>query len=392
MRVLEAGYVLPAYDWVLKCSHVFNLLDARGSDQRHGTDRLHRPRPPIGTALRRELPGVPGAARLSAPRQSGARRWRPDEKGVASSRDRNGGVPGPLCRAGPRGARARIAEERTRRVQVGARQCPHIWHAPPTHCADRRRRCHDRGTRGGGEGSPARVAFDERRPDAGRPRLSRRTKGSASKRWSSRDRTAARTSSPSASGAGQARSSRCFPTCWQRRSSPLSFPKSMRWGDGTRAIRPAHSLARRARRCREVIRFDIEDVTAGRDVSRGHRVLADQPIELPQAPRRYVERDGAEEGRVLVDPTERKAASAGKSRGCGRSSRWGAHGRRGAPRRGDAPGRVAHGAAAAALIRAYLEVPSEILVTTMKEHQKYFPVRAPRAAPARLHRRAQRRR
>src|SRR5690606_37500299 len=29
--VLEAGYVLPAYDWVLKCSHAFNLLDARGA-------------------------------------------------------------------------------------------------------------------------------------------------------------------------------------------------------------------------------------------------------------------------------------------------------------------------------------------------------------------------
>ena len=27
---IEAGIVLPAYDWVLKCSHTFNLLDARG--------------------------------------------------------------------------------------------------------------------------------------------------------------------------------------------------------------------------------------------------------------------------------------------------------------------------------------------------------------------------
>lgn len=29
--VLDAGYVLPAYDYVLKCSHAFNLLDARGA-------------------------------------------------------------------------------------------------------------------------------------------------------------------------------------------------------------------------------------------------------------------------------------------------------------------------------------------------------------------------
>lgn len=31
MRIIEAGHVLPAYDYVLKCSHVFNLLDARGA-------------------------------------------------------------------------------------------------------------------------------------------------------------------------------------------------------------------------------------------------------------------------------------------------------------------------------------------------------------------------
>lgn len=31
VETLEAGLVLPAYDWVLKCSHTFNLLDARGA-------------------------------------------------------------------------------------------------------------------------------------------------------------------------------------------------------------------------------------------------------------------------------------------------------------------------------------------------------------------------
>ena len=31
VRVIELGYVHPAYDYVLKCSHVFNLLDARGA-------------------------------------------------------------------------------------------------------------------------------------------------------------------------------------------------------------------------------------------------------------------------------------------------------------------------------------------------------------------------
>jgi glycyl-tRNA synthetase alpha chain len=31
MAVLEKGLVQPAYDYVLKCSHSFNLLDARGA-------------------------------------------------------------------------------------------------------------------------------------------------------------------------------------------------------------------------------------------------------------------------------------------------------------------------------------------------------------------------
>jgi len=31
IRVIDLGYVHPAYDYVLKCSHTFNLLDARGA-------------------------------------------------------------------------------------------------------------------------------------------------------------------------------------------------------------------------------------------------------------------------------------------------------------------------------------------------------------------------
>ena len=29
--MLDAGLILPAYDYVVKCSHVFNILDARGA-------------------------------------------------------------------------------------------------------------------------------------------------------------------------------------------------------------------------------------------------------------------------------------------------------------------------------------------------------------------------
>jgi glycyl-tRNA synthetase alpha chain len=31
LRIIEKGLVLPAYEYCLKCSHSFNLLDARGA-------------------------------------------------------------------------------------------------------------------------------------------------------------------------------------------------------------------------------------------------------------------------------------------------------------------------------------------------------------------------
>lgn len=39
LRTLEAGLVMPAYDYILKCSHTFNLLDARGAIS--VTERTH---------------------------------------------------------------------------------------------------------------------------------------------------------------------------------------------------------------------------------------------------------------------------------------------------------------------------------------------------------------
>ena len=46
VRIIEKGYVHPAYDYVLKCSHTFNLLDARGaisvSQRQAFIDRVRR--------------------------------------------------------------------------------------------------------------------------------------------------------------------------------------------------------------------------------------------------------------------------------------------------------------------------------------------------------------
>jgi glycyl-tRNA synthetase alpha chain len=39
LRLIEKGLVLPAYDYCLKCSHAFNILDARGAIS--VTERTH---------------------------------------------------------------------------------------------------------------------------------------------------------------------------------------------------------------------------------------------------------------------------------------------------------------------------------------------------------------
>src|SRR5690606_39168220 len=150
----------------------------------------------------------------------------------------------------------------------------------------------------------------------------------------------------------------------------LRFPKSMRWGDGSlRFARPIRWLV--AMWGREVIPFELEGVVAG-DTTRGHRVLADRAIQLPAA-EKYVE-ILREEGRVLVDVEERRSRILQQIE---------AHAR-------EVGGKllldealldeVTHLVEWPTAFRgqfdpAYLAVPEEMLVLTMKEHQGYFPVR-----------------
>ncbi len=150
----------------------------------------------------------------------------------------------------------------------------------------------------------------------------------------------------------------------------LRFPKSMRWGDGTlRFARPIRWLV--AMWGREVIPFELEGVVAGK-TTRGHRVLADRAIPLPAA-EAYVE-VLREEGRVLVDVEERRSRILQQIETLAREI--------GGELMLDEVllDEVTHLVEWPTALRgqfdpAYLEVPEEILVLTMKEHQRYFPVR-----------------
>src|SRR5690606_20208421 len=127
----------------------------------------------------------------------------------------------------------------------------------------------------------------------------------------------------------------------------------------------------------EVIPLELEGIAAGR-ASRGHRVLANRAIEVTSA-REYVD-VLRREGKVLVDVEERKARILEQVEALAR----------------EAGGRlladdalldeVTHLVEWPTALRgqfdpAYLDVPEEILVLTMKEHQRYFPVRSERLLP-----------
>ncbi len=150
----------------------------------------------------------------------------------------------------------------------------------------------------------------------------------------------------------------------------LSFPKSMRWGDGTlRFVRPIRWLV--AMLDSEVIPFEIGGIKSS-DLTRGHRFLSPEPVRLDHA--ESYERLLAENS-VVVDGQKRKGAILEEMKGLSSSVS------------GSIPmdeelletvinlveyphavmGRFPH---------EYLALPPELLTTVMKVHQKYFPVTA----------------
>ena len=151
--------------------------------------------------------------------------------------------------------------------------------------------------------------------------------------------------------------------------SKMTFPRMMRWGDGRNTwIRPVHSVV-----CLLdglVVPFSLFGVESGR-TTYGHRTLAPDRIVvvgiddyLAKLRAAFVEPDYAVRRRVLVE----KAAALAEGVFCTAV---------------DDPGlldTLAHLVEWPGLIRgsfdaSYLELPEEILVTAMREHQKVLPAR-----------------
>jgi glycyl-tRNA synthetase beta chain len=163
----------------------------------------------------------------------------------------------------------------------------------------------------------------------------------------------------------------------------LTFPKTMRWGAGDHVfVRPIHGVV--ALLDREVVPLAIAGIAAGR-TTRGHRLAGEEPVVL-ETPEAYL--DALRSRLVLADPAERRAriaeGLADAARGCG--------GRIAAPAGcGAAEGdpelldEVTHmvewpHVVAGSFDAAYLELPSEIPMTAMRHHQKFFALRGPDGA------------
>jgi glycyl-tRNA synthetase beta chain len=149
----------------------------------------------------------------------------------------------------------------------------------------------------------------------------------------------------------------------------IAWPKSMRWGwTETTFVRPVQWLV--ALFGGEVVPFAWAGQTAGR-ASRGHRFLAPGHIEIPAAAN-YV--DSLRGAKVVVDPAERRATVELELARVARET--GTPGMR--VRNDDALiAEVIHlgelpTAIAGTFDPAFLEVPEEMIVTSMRTHQRYF--------------------
>ncbi len=149
----------------------------------------------------------------------------------------------------------------------------------------------------------------------------------------------------------------------------LSFPKSMRWGSLSLTFaRPIHWIL--ARLGGEVVPFPLGDVQSG-GVTYGHRFLAPQVLEVAEAAG-YVA--ALRQAQVIVDPAERRAyleAELAKA-----AAQVG----------GEVvpnPGLVEENTflveypsvVCGNFEDKFLALPDEVLITSMREHQRYFSLR-----------------
>jgi len=159
----------------------------------------------------------------------------------------------------------------------------------------------------------------------------------------------------------------------------LDFPNSMRWGEGDlRFARPIHWIL--SLLGAEVVPFELAGIRSGR-VSFGHRFLGSGPIELKDA-QEYFQRL-KEEGYVIVSQDERRRSIEEQALMLAREQ--GGEMVQDPDLLEEVTYLVEYPTVFAGHFPPeYLNLPPEVLVTSMKEHQRYFPVTEPESPRYRL--------
>ena len=154
------------------------------------------------------------------------------------------------------------------------------------------------------------------------------------------------------------------------------WPKSMRWGAGSlRWVRPLHSILclMTSEAGSEVVHLDIDGITAG-NTTRGHRFMAPDVFSVTgfedyaaKLKRAFVVLDPAERAEMIEHDTKNRAFALGlelvEDRGL----------------LAEVAGLVEWPVVLVGEIGAgFLDLPPEVLQTSMREHQKFFSLRDPK--------------
>ena len=156
-------------------------------------------------------------------------------------------------------------------------------------------------------------------------------------------------------------------------AAKFPWPKSMRWGSGkTTWVRPLHSVL-----CLldgRIVPFEIEDVESGRE-TRGHRFHGNEPFKVEGAAD-YAK--GLKSHKVILDASERAALIGEQARALASEHRLALV---------EDEALLAENAGLTewptvlmgTFDEAFLAVPAECLMLSMKQHQKCFSLKHPRS-------------
>ncbi|HPZ22663.1 MAG TPA: glycine--tRNA ligase subunit beta [Bacillota bacterium] len=148
----------------------------------------------------------------------------------------------------------------------------------------------------------------------------------------------------------------------------LSFPKSMRWGSGElRFARPVRWLL--ALFGQEILPLEFGGIKAG-NTTRGHRFLTREPIIIDEAGQ-YLPK--LEQAWVIADQDKRRRMISEQVAAV--AAAHGAHVQEDSELLEEVTYLVEYPTALYGTIdEEYMELPAEVLITSMREHQRYFPV------------------